>query len=95
MEKPIIYYKFINMYKMSALITFMLYFCKALESPLCEAFPKNKYGRISTGASRNRLCVVLSQSDDSVELLQAESEYGGEIRRDLKHKANTYELAFY
>lgn len=61
----------------------MLYFCNAFESSLWVALPKNSPGTISTGASVCCGCVVLSQSDDSAELLQAESECGVDIRNDL------------
>lgn len=61
----------------------MLYFCNALESSLCDALPKKSPGMISTGASVCCGCVELSQSEDSAELLHAESEWGDDIRSDL------------
>lgn len=64
-------------------IYWILYFCRACESSLCVALPKNKPGTISTGASACWGCVVLSQSDDSAELLHAESECGVDMRNDL------------
>lgn len=62
---------------------FMLYFCNAFESSLCDALPRNRPGIISAGSSVCCGCVELSQSDDSAELLHAESECGDDIRSDL------------
>lgn len=61
----------------------MLYFCNAFESSLCDALPKKSPGMISAGASVCCGCVELSQSDDSAELLHAESECGDDMRNDL------------
>lgn len=61
----------------------MLYFSNARASLLCVAFPKNSPGRISTGAPCTWMC-VLSQSDDSAELLHVESDKGVDILSDLE-----------
>lgn len=73
-------------------IYLILYFCKAFESSLCDAFPKKSPGTISTGASVCCGCIVLSQSDESVELLHAESECGDDIRNDLKLKLHEFKM---
>lgn len=65
-------------------LTLILYFCSALESSLWVELPKNNPGKISTGAPLKCGCDELSQSDDSAELLHAESECVAEIRSDLK-----------
>ena len=64
----------------------MLYFFNDFKSSLCVAFPKKRSGNISTGSAFRgsvEKFVVLSQSDDSVELLHVESENGSDILNDL------------
>lgn len=73
-------------------LTRILYFCNALESSLCEAFPRKRPGNISTGAPLNVGWVLLSQSDDSAELLHAESECVAEIRKDLCERIHTTKI---
>lgn len=65
-------------------IYLILYVCSAFKSSLCDELPKNKPVIISIGASLCCGYALLSQSDDSAELLQTESVYGVDIRNDLK-----------